>query len=71
MASRLEPKAYVVLAKRNGKSVVNCGTDHSKVNILYCNTMHNYELQIQNNYNCLTIDAVATMYGYYLRIVRS
>ena len=29
------------------------------------------ELQIQNNYNCLTIDTVATMYGYYLRIVRS
>ena len=71
MASRLETKAYVVSAKRNGKSVVNCGTDHSKVNILYCITMHNYELQIQNNYNCLTINAVATMYGYYLRIVHS
>ena len=25
--------------------------------------MHNYELQTQNNYNCLTIDMVATMYG--------
>ena len=71
MARRLETKAYVVSAKRNGKSVVNCGTDHSKVNILYCNTMRNYELQTQNNYNCLTIDTVATMYGYYLRIVRS
>ena len=63
MARRLETKAYVVSAKRNGKSVVNCGTDHSKVNILYCNTMRNYELQTQNNYNCLTIDTVATMYG--------
>ena len=63
MARRLETKAYVVSAKRNGKSVVNCGTDHSKVNILYCNTMRNYELQTQNNYNCLTIDTVATMYS--------
>ena len=25
--------------------------------------MRNYELQTQNNYNCLTIDTVATMYG--------
>ena len=25
----------------------------------------------KNNYNCLTIDTVATMYGYHLRIVRS
>ena len=49
--------------QRNGKSVVNCGTDHSKVNILYCNTIRNYELQTQNNYNCLTIDTVATMHG--------
>ena len=71
MARRLEIKAYVVSAKRNGKSVVNCGTDHSKVNILYCNTIRNYKLQTQNDYNCLTIDKVATMYGYYLRIVRS
>ena len=30
---------------------------------LYCNTMRNYELQTQNNYNCLTIDTVATMFG--------
>ena len=71
MARQLETKAYVVSAKRNGKSVVNCGTDHSKINILHCNTMRNYELQTQNDYNCLTIDTVATTYGYYLRIVRS
>ena len=38
---------------------------------LYCNTMHNYELQTQNDYNCLTFYTVATMHGYYLRIVRS
>ena len=30
-----------------------------------------YDLQTQNNCNCLTIDTVATMYGYYLRIVHS
>ena len=46
MARQLETKAYVVSAKRNGKSVVNCGIDHSKVNILYRNTMRNYELQL-------------------------
>ena len=62
MARRLETKPYVVSAKRNSKSVVNCGTDHLKVNILYCNTMRNYELQTQNYYNCLTIDTVPTMY---------
>ena len=33
MARRPETKAYEVSAKRNGKSVVNYGTDHSKVNI--------------------------------------
>ena len=63
MARHLETKAYVVSAKRIVKSVVNCGTDHSKVNILYCNTMRKYELQTQNNYNCVTIDTAATMYG--------
>ena len=71
MARLLETKAYVVSTKRNGKSVGNYGTGHSKVNILYCNTMRNYELQTQNDYNCLTIDSVATMYGYYLRIIHS
>ena len=71
MARRLETKAYEVSAKRNGKSVVNYGTNHSKVNILYCNTMRNYELQTQNDYNCLTFDTVATVYGYYLHIVCS
>ena len=71
MTRRPETKAYEVSAKRNGMSVVNYGTDYSKVNILYCNTMRNYELQIQNDYNCLTFDTVATVYGCYLRIVRS
>ena len=71
MARQPETKAYEVSAKRNGKSVVNYGTDHSKVNILYCKMMRNYELQTQNDYNCLTFDTVATLYGYYLRIVRS
>ena len=52
MVRRPETKAYEVSAKRNGKSVVNYGTDHSKVNIWYCNTMRNYESQIQNDYNC-------------------
>ena len=71
MARRLETKAYEVSAKRNGKSVVNYGMDHLKVNILYCNTMHNYKLQTQNDYNCLMFDTVATVYGYYLRIACS
>ena len=71
MARRPETKAYEVSAMRNGKSVVNCGTDHSKVSILYCKTMRNYELQTQNDYNCLMFDTVATVYCYCLRIVRS
>ena len=37
------------------------GTDHSKVNISYRKTMRNCELQIQNDYDCLTIG-----YGRYI-----